>query len=174
MLVGVRICEIFSRKSSLKDRALRASLFPRMLPLWPDDPGAPGVTCCLSPFSVGPPEPGELLLFCWELLVVLVVQFPPELLVMLDALLRGVVWADVEMVTLDPDVALSQSFRLLLVPPDDGPVDEAAGALDRSPFGVAIVDFCLRFYIQSVEMMVYLLSSLMICVTSYTGLSFLV
>lgn len=82
------------------------------------------------------------------LLVVLVVQFPPpELLVMLDALLRGVVWADVEMVTLEPDVALSQSFRLLLVPPDDdGPVvdnDEAAGALDRSPFGVAIVGICV-------------------------------
>lgn len=82
------------------------------------------------------------------LLVVLVVQFPPpELLVMLDALLRGVVWADVEMVTLEPDVALSQSFRLLLVPPDDdGPVvddDAAAGALDRSPFGVAIVGICV-------------------------------
>lgn len=80
------------------------------------------------------------------LLVVLVVQFPPELLVMLDALFRGVVCADVEMVTLEPDVALSQSFRLLLVPLDVGPVvdDATAGALDRSPFGVAIVDLCLK------------------------------
>lgn len=108
MLVGVRIWEIFSRKSSLKERARRASLFPRMLPLWPDDPGAPGVTWDLSPppFSVGPPA-GELLG-----VAAAAVQFPPVLLVMLDALFRGVVWVDVEMVTLEPDVALSQSGRL--------------------------------------------------------------
>lgn len=145
MLVGVRIWEIFSRKSSLKDRARRASLFPRMLPLWPDDPGAPGVTCCLSPpFSVGPPLAGELLALL--LLVVAVVQFAPELLVMLDALFRGVEWVDVEMVTLEPEVALSKSFGLLLVDPP-GPVVDA-GALALSPFGVAMISAMIRLYIR--------------------------
>lgn len=36
---GVRIWEIFSRKSSLNDLALRAIFVPRKLPLWPDGDG---------------------------------------------------------------------------------------------------------------------------------------
>lgn len=39
---GVRIWEIFSRKSSLNDLALRAILVPRKLPLWPDGDGVAG------------------------------------------------------------------------------------------------------------------------------------
>lgn len=38
MLVGVLICDIFSKKSSLKDLARLASFVPRKLPLCPDDP----------------------------------------------------------------------------------------------------------------------------------------
>uniref|UniRef100_A0A2M3ZQI5 Putative secreted peptide n=1 Tax=Anopheles braziliensis TaxID=58242 RepID=A0A2M3ZQI5_9DIPT len=53
VLVGVRICEIFSRKSSLNDLARRASLLPRMLPLGPNVPDVP-CESLLFPIS---PEP---------------------------------------------------------------------------------------------------------------------
>lgn len=39
VLVGVLICDIFSKKSSLKERALLAIFVPRKLLLFSDDPG---------------------------------------------------------------------------------------------------------------------------------------
>lgn len=39
--MGVLICDIFSKKSSLKERARLANFVPRKLPLCPDDPGNP-------------------------------------------------------------------------------------------------------------------------------------
>lgn len=152
MLVGVRICEIFSRKSSLKERALRASLLPRMLPLWPDDPGAPGVTDALSPpFSVTG-APGELV--AAAVLEVVLVVVPPELLAILDALLRGVALVEVDIVALEPEVVVSQSLILLLLLLL-GPAEVDAGALARSPFGVAMISslvlVLLRFDIRCVR-----------------------
>lgn len=51
VLVGVRICEIFSKKSSLNERARRANLVPRKLPLWPEEPGYPPDDGVIVPLS---------------------------------------------------------------------------------------------------------------------------
>lgn len=51
VLVGVLIWEIFSKKSSLNERARRASLVPRRLPLWPEDPGYPADDGVIVPLS---------------------------------------------------------------------------------------------------------------------------
>lgn len=53
---GVLIWEIFSRKSSLKDRARLAILVPRRLPLFPEeDEGCGGVCWAATP----PPDDGD-------------------------------------------------------------------------------------------------------------------
>lgn len=53
--VGVRICEIFSKRSSLNERARRANFVLRKLPLWPEDDGVrtldEGVVVPLSVWS---------------------------------------------------------------------------------------------------------------------------
>lgn len=51
VLVGVLICEIFSKKSSLNDRARRANFVPRKLPLWPEEPGYPPDDGVIVPLS---------------------------------------------------------------------------------------------------------------------------
>lgn len=143
MLVGVLIWEIFSKKSSLKERARRASLLPRMLPLWPEDPGAPGVTplsllllMVADPFSVPLPgvPPLEQLAALLVLLFVAIIQLPAGPVLPLPVLLPlflGVAPADAEIV-LGP---LSQS--LLPVP-----LPAPAGALVLSFLGVAIALVC--------------------------------
>lgn len=54
MVPGVRIWEIFSRKSSLNERALRAIFVPRKLPLCPD---GDGVAADPEDDDVDPPPP---------------------------------------------------------------------------------------------------------------------
>lgn len=126
----------------MKERARLASLLPRMLPLCPDDPGAPGVTPLASPFSVtGVVEEDTELAATLELEFCCGEELAQLLLAVLLPLFRGVAPADAEMLfALWPIVPLSQSLPLLVAVP------VAAGALVLSlRLGVAISAVCTAF-----------------------------
>lgn len=57
VLLVVRIREIFSMRSSLKERARRASLVPLRLFLWPEDPALGGAGGTPLPPPPPPPAP---------------------------------------------------------------------------------------------------------------------
>lgn len=65
MLVGVRIREIFSNKSSLNDLALLANLVPLRLFLCPDDPVVPPLWLLRVAALLLLPPPTSGVLVCW-------------------------------------------------------------------------------------------------------------